>query len=165
MATIDDLRAAQTRSTTISRVVHGDRRTVWRMWTDPMRLAAWWGPHGFTNPECAIDPRPGGRIRILMRSASGEEYLNVGTVESVDEPRQLVFTISLLDDDGAARLTNRTTVDFEDHGARTRVTVSVAARLLRPSATRNVTGMGRGWLESLARLSTRAEDVGNDRVA
>ena len=30
-------------------------------------LAEWWGPKGFINPVCEIDPRPGGAILIHMR--------------------------------------------------------------------------------------------------
>lgn len=142
----------------IARVVYGRREVVWRMWTDSAHLAAWWGPHGFTNPECSIEPRPGGHIRILMRSADGQEFLNVGTVESIHEPERLAFTISLLDDDGQPRLTNHTTIEFEDRGPETKVTVQVRAELIRPEAQENVKGMHNGWLESLERLSRTIEE-------
>jgi uncharacterized protein YndB with AHSA1/START domain len=65
----------------ISRTVKARREVVWRLWTEPRHLAEWWAPHGFTNPECSIDPWPGGELRILMRSPEGEEYLNVGMVQ------------------------------------------------------------------------------------
>jgi uncharacterized protein YndB with AHSA1/START domain len=146
------------RSTTITRLVYGQREVVWRMWTDSTHLAAWWGPHGFTNPECSIDPRPGGVLRILMRSSEGEEFLNVGTVQSVEEPERLVFTISLLGGDGRARLTNHTTVEFEDRGPETKVTVRVQAELILPEARGSVEGMQEGWFESLGRLSRAIED-------
>lgn len=34
--------------------------TVWRYWTDPERLCAWWGS------AAEVDPRPGGICRIEM---------------------------------------------------------------------------------------------------
>ena len=38
---------------------------VWKCWTDPEHLAAWWGPDGFTN-EVDLDLRPGGHQNITM---------------------------------------------------------------------------------------------------
>jgi hypothetical protein len=44
------------------------------VWTDPSHLAQWWGPHGFTNPVCEMDVRPGGALRIVMRAPDGTDY-------------------------------------------------------------------------------------------
>jgi uncharacterized protein YndB with AHSA1/START domain len=33
--------------------------TVWRYWTDPQRMADWWG-------QAQLDPRPGGTYRVQM---------------------------------------------------------------------------------------------------
>src|SRR5450631_3357723 len=44
----------------IIRVYDASRELVFKVWTDPKHLAEWWGPHGFTNPVCEIDARPGG---------------------------------------------------------------------------------------------------------
>ncbi|SEO85728.1 SRPBCC domain-containing protein [Amycolatopsis saalfeldensis] len=84
------------REVVFTRTVRVERSLVWRLWTESRHLAQWWGPHGFTNPECAIDPRPGGRLGILLRSPDGDEYLNVGAVQLIDPPAQLVFTVALL---------------------------------------------------------------------
>src|ERR1700734_3806632 len=81
----------------LTRTIQLERGLVWRLWTESRHLGAWWGPHGFTNPECSIDPTAGGEVRILMRSPHGEEYLNVGAVRVADEPRLLVFSIALVD--------------------------------------------------------------------
>jgi uncharacterized protein YndB with AHSA1/START domain len=142
----------------VSRLVRGPREVVWRMWTHPKHLAAWWGPRGYTSPECEIDPRPGGRIRILMRSDQGEEFLTSGTVEFVRPPESLGFTISLLGTDGDPNLTNHTTVELEEYGAQTKVTVRVQAQLLRNDARDSLTGMQSGWLESLDRLSEALDE-------
>ena len=45
----------------------GPRELVFRAWTDPAMMAEWWGPHGFTNPVCRLDVRPGGAWYIGMR--------------------------------------------------------------------------------------------------
>ena len=55
------------------------REVVFRAWTDPVRLAQWWGPHGFSNPVCELDPRPGGadglRVQRIHRRRRIEDAL------------------------------------------------------------------------------------------
>lgn len=40
-------------------------------WTDPERLARWWGPNGFVNRFEEFDPRPGGTWRLVMHGLDG----------------------------------------------------------------------------------------------
>jgi uncharacterized protein YndB with AHSA1/START domain len=144
----------------ITRMVKARREVVWRLWTDPDHLAEWWGPRGFTNPECSIDPRAGGELRILMRSPDGEEYLNVGTIQETEAPKRLVFTIALLNRDGSHRLQNLTTVDLADRDGATEVTVRVQVLHATPDARENLAGMRDGWSESLEKLAQTAEKGG-----
>jgi uncharacterized protein YndB with AHSA1/START domain len=88
-----------------------------------------------------------------MRSPDDEEYLNVGTVRVADEPRLLVFSIALVNTDGTVRLENLTTVELEDRGAATEVTVRVQVLRATPDARENLAGMREGWSESLERLA------------
>ncbi len=142
----------------IARTVKARREVVWRLWTEPRHLAEWWGPCGFTNPECSIDPRPGGELRIVMRSPEGDEYLNVGIVQIAEAPKRLVFTITLLNPDGSRRLENLTRVDLSDRGAATEVTVQVQVLHAAPDARENVAGMRDGWSESLQKLANAADE-------
>ena len=158
----DDSEVTGSDELVLTRTVQLERRLVWQLWTESRHLAAWWGPHGFTNPECSIDATPGGEMRILMRSAEGEEFLNVGTVEVADEPRFLVFSIALMNPDGSVRLENLTTVELEDRGLATGVTVRVKLLRATPEASVNLTGMRDGWSESLDRLAG-LEKEGADR--
>ena len=59
------------RDITVTRVFAAPRALVFSMWIDAKHLAAWWGPHGWDNPECEVDPRPGGKILIHMRAPDG----------------------------------------------------------------------------------------------
>ena len=43
-------------------------KQVWAAWTEPKRIAQWWGPRGFTNPVVEWDARPGGRLHVVMRA-------------------------------------------------------------------------------------------------
>ena len=60
--------AAGAREFVITRAFDAPPERVFEAWTDPKRLAQWWGPHTFTNPVCQLDVRPGGPYRIVMRS-------------------------------------------------------------------------------------------------
>jgi uncharacterized protein YndB with AHSA1/START domain len=37
------------RALVITRVFDAPRELVFKAWTDPKRVAQWWGPHGFTR--------------------------------------------------------------------------------------------------------------------
>lgn len=76
------------------RCFQAPRAMVFRAWTDPVCLAKWWGPNGYTCPSCESNAVPGGRYRIVMRSPDGEEYPVVGYYLEVEEPSRLVMTNS-----------------------------------------------------------------------
>ena len=80
------------RELTIRRTFAAPRALVWQAWTDPRQLAKWWGPHGFTNPVCEIDLRPGGAIHIVMRAPDGTDYPMRGEFREIVPPERLVFT-------------------------------------------------------------------------
>jgi uncharacterized protein YndB with AHSA1/START domain len=63
---------AGTRQLAISRVFGAPRALVYRAFTDPDQLAAWWGPIGNSLPRDQIefDVRPGGYQRWIEVSAS-----------------------------------------------------------------------------------------------
>jgi len=65
----------------LTRVFDAPRELVFKAWTDPKHVAQWWGPHGFTNPVCELDLRPGGAILIHMRGPDGVVYPMTGTYQ------------------------------------------------------------------------------------
>ena len=44
--------------------------------SDPLRLARWWGPAGFTNTIHAFEFKPGGAWRFTMHGPDGTDYPN-----------------------------------------------------------------------------------------
>ena len=66
---------------------------VWRAWTDPQALSAWFGP-GEPNSvtQAELDVRPGGRYRIRFHTQDGEEHEVSGIYEEVVPERRLVFS-------------------------------------------------------------------------
>jgi uncharacterized protein YndB with AHSA1/START domain len=56
--------------------------TIWSFWTEPGRLAEWWGV------EAEVLPEPGGLFRVVMESGP----VMSGSFVELDPPRRLVFT-------------------------------------------------------------------------
>ena len=111
---------ANERTVVITRVFDAPRTLVFQAWTEPKDLARWWGPHGFTNPMCEVDVKPGGTIRIVMRGPDGTDYPMRGVFREILQPERLVFTAVAEDANGHARIEALTTVTFAEHGAGTK---------------------------------------------
>jgi uncharacterized protein YndB with AHSA1/START domain len=135
------------------RVFDAPRELVFKAWTDPKRVAQWWGPHGFTNPVCDLDARPGSAIRIHMRGPDGTVYPMTGVYQEVLEPERLVFTSAALDESGNPMFEVLTTVTFAEQGGKTKQTL--VARVIKSSAKAApyLAGMKAGWTQSLERLA------------
>jgi uncharacterized protein YndB with AHSA1/START domain len=144
------------RTVTLTRVLDAPRDLVFRLWTEPRHMAQWWGPHGFTNPVCELDPRAGGAIRIDMRAPDGTVYPMTGTFREIMPPRRLVFEAVAEDRAGNALLRSLTVVTFAEEGGKTKVTVHADAVGLAPEAPRMLAGMEAGWTQSLERLAELA---------
>ncbi len=129
------------------------RELVFKAWTDPKRVAQWWGPHGFTNPVCELDARPGGAIRIHMRGPDGTVYPMTGVYQEVVEPERIVFTSAALDEKGHPMFEVLTTVTFAEQGGKTKQILR--ARVIRRTAQAApyLAGMEAGWTQSLERLA------------
>jgi uncharacterized protein YndB with AHSA1/START domain len=66
---------------------------VWRAWTDPQALSAWFGPGDPGSVTLAeLDVRAGGHYRIRFRTPGGEEHQVSGIYEAVEPGRRLVFS-------------------------------------------------------------------------
>lgn len=74
-----------------SRVFPVSRETLFNAWKDPVLLAQWWGPEGFTNVFHAFDWRPGGLWKFTMRGPDGAEYHNQSIFQEMTEPERIVL--------------------------------------------------------------------------
>lgn len=141
---------------TITRVFDAPRELVYKAWTDPERLAQWWGPHGFTNPVCEVDLRPGGIWRIDMQGPDGTIYPNKGVYQEIVAPERLVYSDVVDEGETAWGETpppsSTNTVMFEEDDGKTVVTL--VTRLPSSEARDAMVEMGAiaGWTESMERL-------------
>lgn len=76
----------------LTRVFHAPRELVFEAWTDPARLARWFGPHGCTIPVCEVDARAGGAYRIVLRRPDGTDFPLRGVFREFVRPERLVMT-------------------------------------------------------------------------
>ncbi|UUO08881.1 SRPBCC domain-containing protein [Blastopirellula sp. J2-11] len=141
----------------ISCLIDAPRAAVFAAWTNSDYLAKWWGPTGFTNPVCQIDPTPGGAIYIEMCGPDGTIYPMNGAVLEVQTPSRFGFASSALGSDGQPMFTVHTTVDFDEKSGKTELLMR--ARLLEifsDNASAALEGMPVGWSQTLDRLAAFA---------
>jgi uncharacterized protein YndB with AHSA1/START domain len=140
------------RELTIIRVLDAPRERGFKAWTDPKQLAQWWGPKGFTNPVCEVDPKPGGALRIVMRAPDGAEYPMKGAFREVVPPSRLVFTNIAVDKDGHPIIEGLTTVTFAEENGKTKLTLQTRGVAVVDYAAAYLQGMEAGWTQSLEKL-------------
>jgi len=107
----------------IMRIIDAPRERVWRAWTEPEELAAWWGRRGWSTPpeSVTLDVRPGGIFRLnSINDRDGTEMPMEAVYREVVEPERLVFarpggrgaSVTLTDlGDGRTEMVFRTELD------------------------------------------------------
>jgi uncharacterized protein YndB with AHSA1/START domain len=76
----------------LSRILPASPSVVFGAFTEPLKLAEWWGPKGFTISSIVIDLRVGGRYRFGMRPPDGGVFHLTGEFREVDRPSRLAYT-------------------------------------------------------------------------
>jgi uncharacterized protein YndB with AHSA1/START domain/ketosteroid isomerase-like protein len=138
----------------VMRTFEAPRALVFSMFTEAEHLAAWWGPHGFTNPICEIDARPNGKIRIHMQGPDGTVHPMGGIFHEIVPHERIVF-MSFVDLPGGQRiLEGHNTVTFAERNGRTTVTVNARADGYVDFAAQMLAGMEAGWSQSLDKLAS-----------
>ena len=133
------------------RVIGAPRALVFRAWTEPDKVAEWWGPNGFTNTIHERCVRAGGMWRLTMHGPDGRNYLNENVYLQVVAPALLVYYHQTSPKFVAV-------ATFEDAPGGTRVTMR--SNFLSSDdfdTAMNVFGAREGAAQTLARL---AEYVG-----
>jgi uncharacterized protein YndB with AHSA1/START domain len=115
--------AAADQEVLITRIFEAPREKVFRAWTDPDEVAAWYGPEHFDTPreKIHIDLRVGGRYELTMvqRGGGGEFAIGYEILELV-EPELIVLRSDPMPAVGMHEPTI-TRVELEDLGGRTRM--------------------------------------------
>jgi uncharacterized protein YndB with AHSA1/START domain len=155
----------------ISRDFDAPRDLVFRAWTEADRLAAWFGPVGFTTFSSRLDLRPGGQFHYGMRAPNGSEMWGKWVFREVKPPERLVFVASFSDEGAATTrapfagdwpLEVLSTVTFAEKGGRTTLTMTAepvnATDAERKRFADGFESMTKGWggtLDALAAYLAR----------
>ena len=120
-------------SLTLKRRINAPPAKVYEAWTDPAKIARWFGPAQTEIVHTEADARIGGRYRFVGRSPDGNEHDVSGVYREVTPNQKLVFTWAwrstpereslvtvLLKPDGDGTLLTLTHEQFFDEPARDR---------------------------------------------
>jgi uncharacterized protein YndB with AHSA1/START domain len=106
----------------ITRIFDAPREEVFRAWTDPDQVAAWYGPEHFDTQRVRIELRVGGRYELTMvQRGSGMEFPVGYEILELAEPKLLVLRSDPIP---GLHGTVYTRVELEDLGGRTRMTLT-----------------------------------------
>jgi uncharacterized protein YndB with AHSA1/START domain len=85
---------AQDRQLVAVRILNAPRERVFLAWTNPMCLAQWWGPKGFTNTFDIFEPVEGGQWKFTMHGPTGGHYPNESRFIQLSTDRIIIQHVS-----------------------------------------------------------------------
>jgi uncharacterized protein YndB with AHSA1/START domain len=139
----------------ITRIFDAPREQVFRAWTEPGEVAAWFGPEHYYTPreKIRIDLRVGGRYELTMiqREGGAQHAIGYEIVELV-EPELLVLRSDPMPEVGMHEPTV-VRVEFHDHGDKTRMTLSDG-----PLPAEGRDHAEAGWSAAFEKLATHLAD-------
>lgn len=127
----------------VRRVIGAPRERVFAAWLDPVSLARWMCPGPVTSVDVALDPRVGGRFRIVMHKPDGAVE-HTGEYLAIEPPARLRFTWISVNTDGRP---SEVAIEFLDRGAATELVLTH-----RGLPQRQVEGHRQGWTDIVRKL-------------
>lgn len=88
------------RTFTTTRTLDAPRDLVWKAWSEPERLAHWWGPTGCEVEITRFEFRPGGRFVFSMTLPDGTVMWGRFVYREIQAPERLVWIHSFADEHG-----------------------------------------------------------------
>jgi uncharacterized protein YndB with AHSA1/START domain len=140
---------------TVERTFDAPRELVFKAFTEPDRVAQWWGPRGWDTTNYRMDVQPGGTWHYCMRGPDGMESWGIATYHEIIEPERIVYMDNFSDADGniAENMPGMLiTMEFHDQGGRTRLVSRT--EFASPDTLQSILDMGmqQGLTETWDRL-------------
>jgi uncharacterized protein YndB with AHSA1/START domain len=110
---------------TMTREFDAPRELVFKAFTDPDQLAAWFGPEGVDSPleRIVVEPRVGGAWQLVMvyEEDGVSKESPIDAVISAYDPPSLLVATQRAEPDAGITLQVEMRLEFEDLGGRTRL--------------------------------------------
>jgi uncharacterized protein YndB with AHSA1/START domain len=148
----------------IRQTIDAPKDLVWKAWTEPEFVLAWWGPKYFTAPVIQIDLREGGEYWYCMRSPDGQESWSKGKFVEISEPDRIIMTDSFADAEGNTvpatyygmsaefPLEVQVLITFEEEDGKTMLSLHYPG--IEGISDTDLRNMEDGWHTSLNKLET-----------
>jgi uncharacterized protein YndB with AHSA1/START domain len=135
----------------VRRFIPVPRERVFAAWLDPTSLAQWMRPGAATDATAEVDPRVGGKFRIVMLHGR-EEFEHTGEYLSIQPPARLSFTwVSKATDHRQTEVT----IDFLERPGGTELVLTH-----RRLPTMQVESHRSGWTDILPKLQEKLQKRG-----
>ena len=150
----------KTKEMTFERTYAAPVDVVWQAWTRPEMLREWWGPEKTSVPECEIDLRVGGDLRIVMEAGEamgkyqGTRWPMAGTFTAIEPEARLVYDARSWtegEEDGTT-IEHVNDVALTDRDGTTHVLLTVTITAIGPKAKMAAFGMKWGYKQQLDKL-------------
>lgn len=139
------------RSIVLRRLVDAPRELVWEAWTDPRRLAQWFGPNGIRTTTRSLTAKAGGSWDFDMLAPDGTLYPNFHAYREMVRPERIVADVG---SSPGGPVEFRSVVTFQDVGGRTLITMrSVFPTAAALKAVCERVNAVEGGKQTLARLA------------
>lgn len=73
------------------RIIDASPSAVFQAHRDPVRLARWWGPEGFSNTFATFEFQPGGKWSFVMHGPDGKDYPNESVFLEIQENARILI--------------------------------------------------------------------------
>jgi uncharacterized protein YndB with AHSA1/START domain len=128
----------------VRRLLPAPREYVFAAWLDPTSLARWMCPGRVEGATAEVEPRVGGKFRIVMMRTQGEGAEHRGEYLAIDPPSLLSFTwIS----DATDLIPTVVTIELFERGAETELVLTH-----RRLPTASVESHRAGWTDIVRKL-------------
>ncbi len=138
--------AADDTTLELTRIFDASPALVFNSWIDREEWQAWLGPEGMRCEIPLLEPRVGGRYRVIMQTSDGNRIPIAGVFRAIDAPRKLVFTWCWEGDDSRQSIV---TLLFAEFDGKTKLTL----RQEDLGTAENRDAHGKGWNSALNKLA------------
>ena len=148
------------REIVMTRVFDAPRDLVFEAHSSCEHLRNWWGPRRYEIASCEADFRPGGKWRIVHRTADGkEEHGFRGEYREIVRPERIVWTFEW---EGLPGHISVETLTLEEHDGKTTLTATSRYDTVEDRDGMLQSGMEEGAAETWDRLDDYVRTLRKD---